>query len=148
MKPRWVLVLLIVSLVGNAVELGLYARAQWQRRRYWQEFFGWVQSRAETWTMRVVVKEFEPRMHALKRSQIRWRSELQWQDYQNPPDTAIDRLALDSVASITRQMYKLMYESRRALPSVEDAGLRQRMERRWRGQMGLPPEEHHKTKTR
>ena len=148
MKPKWVLVLLIVSLVGNAVELGLYARAQWQRHRYWQEFFGWVQSRAETWTLRVVVKEFEPRMQMLESRENRWSSELQWQDYQQPPDSSIDRQALDSIASITRQKYLLMYQSRRALPGVEDAGLRQRMERRWRGQMGLPSEERPKTKTR
>jgi hypothetical protein len=76
-------------------------------------------------------------MRALERRQIRWESELDWQDYQNPPDSAIDRSALDSVASITRQMYKLMYESRRALPAVEDPNLRKRMEKRWRGQMGI-----------
>jgi hypothetical protein len=76
-------------------------------------------------------------MQALKQRQHRWESELHWQDYQNPPDTAIDRLALDSVASITRQMYKLMYESRRALPAVADSNLRKRMEKRWREQMGI-----------
>jgi len=148
MKPKWVMALLVASLVGNALELGLYARAEWRRHQESQKFGEWVQKNAVQWNRRVVVPDFEPRMQALKRRQIRWESELQWQDYQNRPDTAIDRLALDSVASITRQMYKLMYESRRALPSVEDAGLRQRMERRWREQMGLPPEEHHKTKTR
>ncbi len=137
MKPKWVLVLLVVSLVGNALELGLYARAKWQRQRYMQKSFKSVQSGAGRWTQRVVVPDFEPRMQALKLRQIRWRSELHWQDYQNPPDTAIDRLALDSVASITRQIYKLMYESRRALPLVEDPKLRARMERRWRGQMGI-----------
>ena len=137
MKPKWVLVLLIVSLAGNGVELGLYARAEWQRHRAMEKFFRSVQSGAAQWNQRVVVPDFEPRMQALKRRQNRWESELHWQDYQNPPDTAIDRLALDSVASITRQMYKLMYESRRALPAVEDPKLRKRMERRWRGQMGI-----------
>jgi hypothetical protein len=140
MKPKWVMVLLVVSLVGNALELGLYARAKWQRHQESQKFDEWVQKNAVQWNRRVVVPDFESRMQALKRRQIHWESELSWQDYQNPPDTAIDRLALDSVASITRQMYKLMYESRRALPSVEDAGLRQRMEKRWREQMGLPEE--------
>jgi hypothetical protein len=147
MKPKWVLVLLVVSLAGNAVELGLYARAVWKRNRDMQKFFGWVQSRAETWTMRVVVKEFEPRMQALESRENRWSSELQWQDYQQPPDSWIDRQALDSIESITRQKYLLIYQSRRALPSVEDAGLRKRMERRWRGQMGLP-DEHPKARTR
>ncbi|MCX6842747.1 MAG: hypothetical protein NTX53_10740 [candidate division WOR-3 bacterium] len=137
MKPKWVLVLLIVSLAGNAVELGLYARAEWKRNRDMQKFYGWVQSGAETWTLRVVVKEFEPRMQMLESRENRWSSELQWQDYQQPPDSSIDRQALDSIASITRQKYLLMYQSRRALPSVQDAKLRQRMERRWRGQMGI-----------
>lgn len=137
MKPKWVLVLLIVSLVGNALELGLYARAKWQRQRYMQKSGEWVQKNAVQWNRRVVVPDFEPRMQALKLRQIRWRSELHWQDYQNPPDTAIDRTALDSVASITRQIYKLMYESRRALPAVADSNLRKRMERRWREQMGI-----------
>jgi hypothetical protein len=148
MKPKWVLVLLIVSLAGNAVELGLYARAEWKRNRDMQKFYGWVQSGAEQWSRRVVVQDFEPKMQVLKRRQTRWMEELYWQDYQQPPDSSIDRQALDSIASITRQECLLMYQSRRALPSVEDAGLRQRMERRWRGQMGLPPEERPKTKTR
>jgi hypothetical protein len=137
MKPKWGMVLLVVSLVGNALELGLYARAKWQRQRYMQKSGEWVQKNAVQWNRRVVVPDFEPRMQALKQRQHRWESELHWQDYQNPPDTAIDRLALDSVASITRQMYKLMYESRRALPAVADSNLRKRMEKRWREQMGI-----------
>ena len=137
MKPKWVMVLLVVSLVGNTLELGLYARAEWRRHQEMQKFSKWVQSGAVTWHPKVVVREFEPRMQALKRRQLRWESELHWQGYQNPPDTAIDRLALDSVASITRQIYKLMYESRRALPAVADSNLRKRMEKRWRGQMGI-----------
>jgi len=76
-------------------------------------------------------------MQALEQREYRWATELQWQDYQEPPDSSIDRQALDSIASITRQKYELLYQSRRALPSVEDAKLRQRMERRWRGQMGI-----------
>ena len=137
MKPKWVLVLLIVSLAGNAVELGLYARAEWKRNRETQKFNAMVQSGANQWTQRVVVREFEPRMQVLEQRENRWATELEWQDYQQPPDSAIDRQALDSVASNTRQEYLLMYQSRRALPSVEDGGLRQRMERRWRGQMGI-----------
>ena len=148
MIPKWVVVLLVVSLVGNALELGLYARAEWKRNRESQKFGEWVQSGAVQWNPKVVVGKFEPRMEALKQRQNRWQVELYWQSLQNPPDSAVVRLALDSGASIARQKYELLYESRRALPSVEDAGLRQRMERRWREQMGLPPEEHHKTKTR
>jgi hypothetical protein len=129
--------LLVVSLAGNAVELGLYARAEWQRHREMGKFFKWVQSGAVQWNPRVVVSEFEPRMRVLERREDRWASELHWQDYQQPPDSAIDRLALDSVASITRQMYELMYESRRALPAVSDPKLRLRMEKRWREQMGI-----------
>jgi hypothetical protein len=76
-------------------------------------------------------------MQALEQRENRWATELGWQDYQQPPDSAIDRLALDSVASITRQEYELLYESRRALSAVEDPKLRTRMERRWRAQMGI-----------
>jgi hypothetical protein len=137
MKPKWVTVLLVVSLVGNALELGLYARAEWRRHQESQKFGEWVQSGAVTWNPKVVVREFEPRMQALEQRENRWATELGWQDYQQPPDSAIDRLALDSVASITRQEYELLYESRRALSSVEDPKLRTRMERRWRGQMGI-----------
>jgi hypothetical protein len=137
MKPKWVTVLLVVSLVGNALELSLYARAEWRRHQESQKFGEWVQSGAVTWNPKVVVREFEPRMQALERREDRWASELNWQDYQNPPDSAIDKAALDSVASITRQKYELLYESRRALPTVEDAKLRARMERRWREQMGI-----------
>jgi hypothetical protein len=137
MKPKWVTVLLVVSLVGNALELGLYARAEWRRHQESQKFGEWVQSGAVTWNPKVVVREFEPRMQALEQRENRWATELGWQDYQQPPDSAIDRLALDSVASITRQEYELLYESRRALSAVEDPKLRTRMERRWRGQMGI-----------
>ena len=148
MKPKWVLVLLIVSLAGNGVELGLFARAEWQRQRDSQKFGEWVQKNAVQRNARVMVGEFEPRMQALERRENRWATELQWQDYQQPPDSAIDKAALDSVASITRQEFELLYQSRRALPSVEDAKLRQRMEIRWREQMGLPSEERPKTKAR
>ena len=137
MKPKWVLVLLVASLVGNALELGLYARTEWRRYRDTQRFFKSVQSGAAQWNSRVVVKEFEPRMRALEQREDRWATELQWQDYQQQPDPAIDRQALDSVASITRQEFELLYLSRRALPAVEDAKLRRRMERRWREQMGI-----------
>jgi len=137
MRPKWVVVLLVVSLVGNALELGLYARAEWRRHQESQKFGEWVQSGAVTWHPKVVVREFEPRMRALEQRENRWATELQWQDYQQPPDPAIVRLALDSVASITRQKFELLYQSRRALPGVEDAKPRQRMERRWREQMGI-----------
>ena len=73
----------------------------------------------------------------LESRENRWSSELQWQDYQQSPDSSMDRQALESIASITRQEYLLVYQSRRALPGVEDAGLRRRMERRWREQMGI-----------
>jgi hypothetical protein len=137
MRPKWVAVLLVVSLVGNALELSLYARAEWRSHQESQKFGEWVQSGAVTWNPKVVVREFEPRMQALERREDRWASELNWQDYQNPPDSAIDKAALDSVASITRQKYELLYESRRALSAVEDPKLRARMERRWREQMGI-----------
>ena len=137
MRPKWVTVLLVVSLVGNALELSLYARAEWRSHQESQKFGEWVQSGAVTWNPKVVVREFEPRMQALERREDRWASELNWQDYQNPPDSAIDKAALDSVASITRQKYELLYESRRALSAVEDPKLRARMERRWREQMGI-----------
>ena len=137
MRPRWVVVLLILSLAGNAVELGLYARAKWKQQRQMDRFYKWVQTNAAQWNPRVVVQSFEPKMKMLEQRQDRWAVELQWQDYQQPPDTAIDRIALDSVASITRQEFQVIYESRRALPQVEDARLRKRLERRWRQQMGL-----------
>ena len=148
MKPKWVTVLLVVSLVGNALELGLYARAEWRRHQESQKFGEWVQSLAVSKNPKVVVKEFEPRMQALERRRTRWTTELEWQDYQQQPDSAIDKAALDSVASITRQKYELLYQSRRALSAVDDPKLRTRMERRWREQMGLPPEERPKTKAR
>jgi hypothetical protein len=148
MRPKWVVVLLVVSLVGNALELSLYARAEWRRHQESQKFGKFVESLAVSRYPRVVVGEFEPRMQALKQRKIRWETELQWQDYQQQPDSAVARLALDSVASITRQKFELLYQSRRALPAVEDPGLRKRMEKRWREQMGLPPEEHPKPKAR
>jgi len=137
MRPKWVVVLLVVSLVGNALELGLYARAKWRSHQESQKFNERVQSGAVSWNPRVVVGKFEPRMEALKQRKIRWETELQWQDYQQQPDSAVTRLALDSVASITRQKYELLYQSCRALFAVDDPKLRTRMEKRWREQMGI-----------
>jgi hypothetical protein len=137
MKPRWLSMLLVASLVGNAVELGLYARAKWKQQREMDRFFRTVQHGTGMWTMRVVVPEFEPKMRMLAQRADRWALELQWQDWQQPPDSAIDRIALDSIASLARQQYYLLYQSRRALSEVKDEKLRQRMEKRWRGQMGL-----------
>jgi len=137
MRPKWVVVLLVVSLVGNALELSLYARAEWKRNRESQKFGAWVRSGAVQWNPKVVVREFEPRMEALKQRQNRWQVELYWQSLQNPPDSAVVRLALDSGASVARQKYELLYQSCRALPAVEDPKLRKRMEKRWREQMGI-----------
>ena len=148
MRPKWVVVLLVVSLVGNTLELSLYARAEWRSHQEEEKAVWHVEPVAVSRYPRVVVGEFEPRMQALKQRENRWRTELYWQDYQQQPDSAIDKAALDSVASIARQKYELLYQSRRALPSVEDAKLRQRMEERWRGQMGLPSEERPKNKAR
>jgi hypothetical protein len=130
-------VLLVVSLVGNALELSLYARAEWRSHQEGEKFGKFVESLAVSKNPKVVVKEFEPRMQALKQRENRWETELYWQDYQQQPDSAIDKAALDSVASIARQKYELLYQSRRALPAVEDAQLRRRMEKRWRQQMGI-----------
>jgi len=140
MRPKWVVVLLVVSLVGNALELGLYARAEWRRHQESQKFNKFVESLAVARYPRVVVGEFEPRMAALEQRENRWAAELDWQSFRNPPDSAIAKAALDSVASITRQEYELLYESRRAVSAVEDPKLRTRMEKRWREQMGLGDE--------
>jgi hypothetical protein len=137
MKPRWLAVLLVVSLAGNAVELALYARSKWRSYRWSQRFNNWVAAGAAVWNPHAVVPEFEPQVRELGRREDRWSVELEWQDYQTQPDTQIDRIALDSVASITRQRYELLYQSRRALSLVHDARLRSRMERRWRQQMGI-----------
>lgn len=137
MRPKWLLPLLLVSLAANLVELGLYARSEYRRRRYWGSFFHWVQTGAPQWHRRVVVAGFEPEMTRLESRIDRWTAELSWQDYQQPPDSAMDRIALDSIASLTRQKYHLLYQSRRALAGVKDEKLRQRMEERWRMQMGL-----------
>ena len=148
MRPKWVVVLLVVSLVGNALELSLYARAEWRSHQEEEKAVWHVEPVAVSRYPRVVVGEFEPRMQALEQRENRWEAELDWQSFQNPPDSAIEKAVLDSVASITRQKYELLYQSCRALPAVEDPKLRKRMEKRWREQMGLPAEEHHKTKTR
>ncbi len=137
MRPKWVVVLLVVSLVGNALELGLYARAEWRSHQESQKFGKFVESLAASRYPRVVVGEFEPRMQALEQRENRWEAELDWQSFQNPPDSAIEKATLDSVASITRQKYELLYESRRAVSAVEDPKLRTRMEKRWRKQMGI-----------
>lgn len=137
MKPKWVVALFVVSLAGNLVELGLYARAEYRRRREMDRFYQWVQTGAPQWHQRVVVDSFEPELRRLHSRMNRWATELQWQDWQNEPDSAVDRLALDSIGSIARQQYELLYQSRRALPGVKDEKLRQRMEKRWRMQMGL-----------
>jgi hypothetical protein len=148
MRPKWVVVLLVVSLVGNALELSLYARAEWRSHQEEEKAVWHVEPVAVSRYPRVVVGEFEPRMQALEQRKTRWEAELDWQSFQNPPDSAVVRLTLDSEASITRQKYELLYESRRALSVVEDPKLRTRMERRWREQMGLPSEEHPKAKAR
>jgi hypothetical protein len=137
MKPKWAVVLLVVSLLGNSVELGLYARAEYLSRRQTDRFNHWVQTGAPQWHRWVVVDSFAPEMRRLQNRVYRWQAELDWQDYQQPTDSATDRLALDSVASLTRQQYDLMYRSRQALPGVNDERLRRRMEKRWHVQMGL-----------
>jgi len=137
MRPKWLLALLVVSLAANLVELGLYAQSEYRHRRYWDRFNQWVQTDAPQWHRRVVVASFEPEMRRIERRAFLWQAEMDMQDYQESPDSARDRQVLDSIASLVRQRYYLLYQSRQALPKVEDEKLRQRMEERWRVQMGL-----------
>jgi len=135
MKPKWAVYLLVVSLLGNAVVLGLYAWRPWSHRR--SRTYPWVPTYVSQYNPRVVVQSFEPKMRVMEQREGRWTLEFWYQYYQQPPDTVMDRIALDSITSITRQAFELIYQSRRALPQIENAGLRKRMEKCWRQQMGL-----------
>ncbi|HTW92550.1 MAG TPA: hypothetical protein VMH22_12695 [bacterium] len=140
MKPKWAVNLLVLSLLGNVVVLGWYGWHFWsgalKNPRYspyqWIPDYVWRGGRG------VVVRSFEPKMQTLWQRKKRWMLESRYQDFQEPPDTAMDRIALDSEASIARQAFKLIYQSRRTLPQSRDIGpLKRIMEKRWRQQMGL-----------
>jgi hypothetical protein len=137
MRPKWAVVLLLVSLLGNVAELARYGVRMRIVREPVNGSYRWVRANVSRYGPQVVVESFEPKMRLLERRKHRWTVESRYQSYQQPPDTAIDRITLDSVASITRQAFELIHQSRRALPQTEDAGLRKRMEKRWRQQMGI-----------
>jgi hypothetical protein len=140
MKPKWAVCLLVVSLLGNAVVLGPYEWRFWSGA--WKEWryspYQWIPYYVLRGGPGVVVRSFEPKMRTLWQRKQRWMSESRYLDFQDPPDTTMDRIVLDSEASITRQAYELIYQSRRALPQSRDIWLIKRtMEKRWRKQMGL-----------
>jgi hypothetical protein len=138
MKRRWLYLLLAVSLAGNAVELGVFA---FRKRLYWwskPETYD-IGGSAARWHLRAMVDSYQQRIDSMRHELTQLHLRLDWQSYQEQPDTAQVERTLDSVATLRREIYRLLLRSRLELAGVADKKARARMERRWRQQMGLDP---------
>jgi len=143
----WLQVLLVLSLLGNAAEVGYYTWSRWNQMRQWRGLFNWLENGAAMMHDRVMVSRFEPQLDSLSDRQTRWKYELEWTRYEDRFDTATFRQALDSMENINRQIYRVLFLSCQALPDEPDPKRRRTMTELWRRQMGLP-EEHPKARAR
>ena len=129
MKRRWQYILLVVSLIGNAVAAGAYALP-----RLWRKVSGPNWQRTRLWT---VTPEAQRQLDSLK--DLRAISDLALGLARLDPAAGpeeFDRLA-EEAGELESALFRVMYRSVRELPLVESAGLRRRYEASWREMMRL-----------
>ena len=139
MRRRWMLVLLALSLAGNAVEMVLFGIRQ-LRNWYPPEMPPDVRSAMEgirQIDLRVLVERYRWPLDSLKLEMQLREEDLSLLRVNAPGDTAGVRRLLDERAALQKQIYRLMVESAwsaRELPEPR----RRRMFGRWREMTGLP----------
>lgn len=138
MRPKWLYVLLAVSLAANVTELAVFGVQWYRRHRGMGGFFNWVQNSAAKWNLRPVENSFWPEWDSLGRSYSAADDRLDSIADAAPGDSAVIAAATDEVIRIDRQRYRLVFESARALGRPENARVRKSNTRLWRDMMGVP----------
>jgi hypothetical protein len=138
MRPKWLYVLLVVSLAANVTELSVFGVQWYRRHRGMSGFFGWVQYSAVRWNMRPVEDSYWPAWDSLGRSYNAASDALDSIAEAVPGDSARIAAATDEVIRTDRQRYRMVFESAQALQRPENERLRKSMTRLWRDMMNVP----------
>ena len=146
MKPKWLYILLVVSLAANVTEMVVFGVQWYRRHRGMSGFFGWVQNSAAKWNLRPVVGAYWPEWDSLGRSYGAADDRLDSIAEAAPGDSARVAAATDEVIRIDRQRYRLVFESAQALQRPENQRGRRGNVRLWRDMMGVPPDSDHSRK--
>jgi len=132
MKPRWLYILMAVSLAANAVEVAVVVSKLLRETR---QHRAWVTAPPHTAALRPLMGLNGPEFARLDR---RYRIVRHNNFY---PDTAAIRAAHDQLEQIRREIYWLVFRSTRALKDASPAQ-RRLAERQWRNMTGLPLAPH------
>jgi hypothetical protein len=140
MKPKWLVALLVVSLVANVAELVVWGVGYIRRRIESQRFAKWVQTGAPRWNIGPLLNTYRPAWDSLGRLYSAVDDELESLSDHEPLDTV--RIA-DVVGRLVRldvAMTRVAFQSAQALHRPENAGVRAAKLQRWRGMTGLGPD--------
>jgi hypothetical protein len=139
MRRRWLLVLLGLSLAGNAVEIVLFGARQ-LRYLYPPEVPPEVRTALEgirQLDLRVLVERYRWPLDSLKLEMELRKEDLSLLRLNAPGDTVGVRRLLDERAALQKQVYRLMVESAWSARELQEPR-RRRMLGRWREMTGLP----------
>jgi hypothetical protein len=138
MRPKWLYILLAVSLAANVTEMVVFGVQWYRRHRGMSGFDNWVQNSASKWNLRPVVNSYWPEWDSLGRSYHAADDALDSIAEAAPDDSAGIAAATDAVIRIDRQQYRLVFESAQALRRPENEHARKSMTRLWRDMMNVP----------
>lgn len=137
MKPRWLVVLLVLSLAANLAELVWFGVGFVRRRVELQRFFGWVQTGAPRWHMRPLLDSYQPAWDSLGHLYSAVDDELEGLSVL---DTVRMADVLGRLARLDVAMTRVVFQSAQALHRPENAAVRAAKLQRWRGMTGLGPD--------
>lgn len=143
MRPKWLYILLVVSLVANITEMTVFGVQGYRRHRGMSGFDNWVQNSAVKWNLRPVTSSCWPAWDSLSHAYNAARDELDSIAEAVPGDSARIAAATDEVISLDRAMYRLVFESAQALQRPENERGRKSMTRLWRDMMDMPADSGH-----
>jgi hypothetical protein len=135
MKPKWLWVLLVVSLAGNAVELGAFIKQSWTPIRHlFGAGWGHGTSSASYWLRAVSEdgrREFDSLQEQVQRLEIE----------ESVLEPGADAARVDSMqrtrAFLKRETMRVVFFSGRAIADVADPIRRKRLTMRWCDMMDI-----------
>lgn len=139
MRRRWLLVLLALSLAGNAVEvvlLGIRQLRNWYPPEVPSDLRAALEGIRQL-DLRVLVERYRWPLDSLKLEMALREHDLEYLQLSAPGDTAGARRLLDERAVLQKQVYRLMVESAWSVHELPEPR-RRRMLGRWREMTGLP----------
>ncbi len=137
MKSRWLMGLLVVSLLANSVELVVFGVGFVRRRAEQHRLFKSLQARAPRWHKRPLLSAYHPAWDSLGRLLAAADSELWALNEQQSLDSARLAAAVEQVVSLELAMTRQIFASVQALHRPEYDSIRPAKLRQWQEFTGL-----------